>query len=192
MDGDLFARLVYLLLLLLVVGGYLAIELRRRPGKMLQQAMVWGLIFVGVVAGAGLWSDIRRDVTHQQTVTASGQIEVPVAPDGHYYLVADLNGVPVRFVVDTGATDIVLTRRDADRIGIDTRGLAYFGKAQTANGVVATAPVRIDSFALGGFEDRAVRAVVNDGAMDGSLLGMAYLSRFARVEFSRNRLLLER
>lgn len=192
MGADVYPRLIYFVLLLAVVGGYLAVEFRRRPGRVAQQAVVWGLIFVGVIAGAGLWSDIRHNVTPQQSVASDGQIEVPIAADGHFYLVADLNGVAVRFVVDTGATDIVLSQRDARRIGIDTAGLSYFGQANTANGLVATAPVRIERFALGGVTDENLRAVVNNGAMEGSLLGMSYLSRFANVSFSRNRLLLER
>lgn len=192
MNPDLYPRLIYLVLLLLVVGGYLMVDFRRRPGRVAQQALIWGLIFVGVIAGAGLWSDIRQNIAPQQSLALGGRIEVPVAPDGHFYIVADLNGVSVRFVVDTGASDIVLTQRDAQRIGIDTSGLSYFGKANTANGSVATAPVRIDQLTLGGVTDKDIRAVVNGGAMEGSLLGMSYLSRFSNVSFSRNRLLLER
>ncbi|MDF2139994.1 TIGR02281 family clan AA aspartic protease [Paenirhodobacter sp. CAU 1674] len=186
------ARLIYLALLLVAVGGYFVIEFRRRPGRTLQQAMLWGLIFLGTLAAVGLWSDIRREVAPTQAVLSAGRIEAPLAPDGHYYLKAEVNGVPVRFVVDTGATDIVLTQRDATRAGIDTAGLAYLGEARTANGIVRIAPVRIDSFALGPIQDENLRAVVNGSDMDTSLMGMTYLTRFARVEFSRDRMVLER
>lgn len=186
------ARLIYLVLLLLAVGGYLLVEFRRRPGRSFQQLAVWGLIFVGVMAGAGLWSDIRRDMLPRQTVLEDGRIEAPLAADGHYYLMAEVNGTPVRFVVDTGATEVVLTLRDAERVGIDASALAYIGQARTANGIVATAPVRLDSISLGPVHDQNLRAVVNGGEMDTSLMGMAYLTRFARVEFSRDRLILER
>ena len=50
---------------------------------------------------------------------------------------------PVRFMVDTGASDIVLSRRDAERVGIEPGSLSYLGRARTANGAVATAPVRL-------------------------------------------------
>lgn len=192
MGQDEFGRLIYLGLLLAAVGGYFLIELRRRPGRTLQQVSIWGLIFVGVMAGFGLWSDMRHDLMPRQSVLDGGRIEVPMAPDGHFYLTAEVNGTPVRFVVDTGASDIVLTRRDAERAGLDTEALAFTGQARTANGTVATAPVRLDTMELGPIRDTRLRAVVNRGEMDESLLGMAYLSRFERVEFSRDRLVLER
>lgn len=192
MDQDMFARLAYLALLLVAVGGWLIIDLRRNPGRSLQQVAIWVLIFLGVVAAVGLWGDIRRDIAPRQAVMEGGRVELPVAADGHFYLLAEVNGVTVRFVVDTGASDIVLTRRDAARVGLDPDGLSYFGQANTANGRVVTAPVRIAEFALGGIVDRDLRAVVNGGEMDGSLLGMAYLNRFSRLELSRDRMVLER
>ena len=55
----------------------------------------------------------------------------------------EINGTPVRFMVDTGASDIVLSRRDAERVGIDPAALGYLGRARTANGTVPTARVRL-------------------------------------------------
>lgn len=192
MDGDIFARLGYLALLLVAVGGYVLAEARRRPGRTAQQAMVWGFIFIGLVAGFGLWSDIRREVLPVQTLGAGGRLEVPVAPDGHFYILAELNGVTVRFAVDTGASDIVLSARDATRIGLDPARLSYYQRAETANGTVETAPVTISRMALGGITDTNVPAVVNSGEMDGSLLGMAYLARFSRLEMTPGLLVLTR
>lgn len=192
MDTENLARLVYLALLLVAVGGYFLIQIRRRPGETVRQAALWGLIFLGTIAAAGLWDDVKDRVMPRQAVLGDGRIEAPLAADGHYYLTAAVNGVPVRFVVDTGATDIVLTRRDAARAGIDVAGLSYIGQARTANGTIATAPVRITSMELGPIHDSNVRAVVNDSDMDTSLMGMTYLTRFARVELSRDRMVLER
>lgn len=186
------ARFGYLALLLVAVGGYAVVEFRRRPGRALQQVMVWAFIFVGLIAGFGLWSDIRREVMPVQSIGAGGRLEVPISQDGHFYLVATLNGVGVRFAVDTGASDIVLSARDATRIGLDLARLSYYQRAQTANGSVETAPVLIATLELGGISERDVPAVVNKGDMDGSLLGMAYLSRFSRVEMTPRMLVLER
>lgn len=186
------SRLIYLVMLLLVVGGSVLASLRRRPGEAVQQMMIWALIFLGVVAVAGLWPDLRGALIGRQAVLEDGRIETPVAADGHYYLTAEVNGTPLRFVVDTGASAIVLSRADAERAGIDTSRLAYIGQAQTANGTVATAPVRLDSLSIGPFTDTNVRAVVNRGELDGSLLGMSYLTRFARVEFDGTRMILTR
>lgn len=190
--SDNFMRAAYLILLLIAVGGFVIVEMRERPGKTLRQAAAWGLIFLGAIAVAGLWPDIRNTVSPRQQMLEGGRLEVPMGRDGHYHLTAELNGQTVRFVVDTGATDIALTREDARRIGIDPDGLAYTQTAMTANGPVGSAPVRIRSFRLGDFEDRNVPASVNEGEMFGSLLGMSYLSRFARISIESGTLVLER
>ncbi|MCU9846482.1 TIGR02281 family clan AA aspartic protease [Defluviimonas sp. WL0024] len=189
-SGD-FPRLVYLGLLLAVIAGYFLLANRRHLGKVAQQAAIWGLIFLGAIAVAGLWDDIRRSARPAEAVIRGDSIEVPASADGHFYLMAEVNGVTVRFVVDTGATDIVLTQRDAARAGLDPEGLNYFGTAMTANGRVATAPVRLDTLALGGVSDANVPAVVNGGELDTSLLGMSYLGRH-EVTFSRDRMILRR
>jgi len=191
MDGDDLPRLIYLVLLLAVIAGYFIAESRGRWGKTTQQAAIWVLIFVGAIAVAGLWGDIRRTTDRHRVETFADRVEIPVAPDGHFYLTAEVNGTAVEFVVDTGASQIVLTRQDAARLGLDPDQLNYFGTAQTANGTVATAPVRLDSFVLGGFDDSALSAVVNAGALDTSLLGMSYLGRF-ELTFSRDRLVIRR
>lgn len=191
MDGSETARLVYLVVLLTVVGGYFLIENRHRMGKVAQQAAIWGLIFLGVVAGVGLWDDVTRQVAPRESVMADGRVEIPVAPDGHYYVTALVNGEKLRFVVDTGASDIVLTADDARRLGFDPDTLAFAGRAQTANGMVRTAPVTLDEVTLAGFRDTRVPAVVNAGDLDTSLLGMRYLSRY-RITLAGDRMTLAR
>jgi len=187
------ARLLYLALLGGAVVLWFFAQNRKSLGQVTQQALVWGLIFIGVIAAVGLWGDIRQTVRPGQAVLAeAGRIEVPRAPDGHYYLTAEVNGTPVEFVIDTGASQIVLSERDARRAGIDTEGLVYIGRAITANGEVRTAPVRLDRLAIDPFADERVRAVVNEGELDRSLLGMDYLQRFSSVEISGNRLVLTR
>lgn len=96
------------------------------------------------------------------------------------------------FVIDTGATEMVLSLEDARRVGLDTAALAYVGQARTANGVVPIAQVVLDEVALGGISDTNVRASVNGGQMDGSLLGMGYLERFSKIEIEGDRLVLTR
>ena len=95
----------------------------------------------------------------------------------------EVNGTPLRFIVDTGASDIVLSAEDAARAGLDTDRLAFVGVARTANGTVSTARVWLDEVRLGEMVDSSVPALVNGGEMSGSLLGMAYLNRFSEVRF---------
>lgn len=186
-------RLIYLGLLGAVLLFWFIAQNRKSLGRTLQQAMAWGLIFVGAIAAIGLWDDIRQTVQPRQgMVTEAGRVEVPRSNDGHYYLTLHVNGAPVDFMVDTGASQVVLTGADARRVGIDLDGLAYVGRAMTANGEVRTAPVRLDRVELGPVQDRNLRAWVNAGDMDRSLLGMSYLQRWSRIEITGGALVLTR
>ena len=193
MSGDNIAQVVYLVLLGSVIGFWFLIQTRQSMNRTLQQAAVWALIFIGAIAAAGLWGDIRQASLFTQSVDAqTGEIDVPRSPDGHYYLTLDVNGEPVKFIVDTGATDMVLTLQDAERAGVELEDASFFGRANTANGQVRVAPVTLDAVTLGEVTDRGVRASVNEGDMDASLLGMSYLQRFDRIEISNGKLVLVR
>lgn len=192
MSPDNLASLAYLGLLGAAIAGWFVVQNRDRLGQVAQQAAIWTLIFIGAIAAAGLWSDIREDAMPRQTMIGAEGIEVPQARDGHYYLTLEVNGAPINFVVDTGATDMVLGREDARRAGIDPEELTYLGSAVTANGTVRTARVRLDSVALGPIEDEGLSAVVTDGDLAGSLLGMGYLRLFGRIEIENGTLVLTR
>jgi len=178
MDSDTLMRFIYLAILLMAVGGSVLVSFRRTPGKSTQHLVIWVLLFLGLAAAYGLWPDLRRALMPGAAQTTAGSVTYGASEDGHFYVEALVNGVSVRFVIDTGASDIVLSREDAARAGVSADGLSFTGTAQTANGTVRTAPVRIKTFALGPWEDRDLRASVNDSDMQGSLLGMSYLSRF--------------
>lgn len=191
MQSDDIASLLYLVLLGSAIAGWFIAENRRNLGQTARMALAWGLIFIGAIAGVGLWQDVRDNVLPRQSVeTTTGAISVPRSQDGHFHLRLTVNDTPVEFLVDTGASDIVLSLRDAERIGIDTEDLAFIGMAQTANGVVRTAYTTLDNVALGPVTFDNVTVAVNEGDMDGSLLGMAYLNRFSRLEIADNTLRL--
>ncbi|MDA7430574.1 TIGR02281 family clan AA aspartic protease [Primorskyibacter aestuariivivens] len=186
-------QLIYLAMLLGAVLFWFVTANRGSRGTVAQHALMWVLIFFGVVAVYGLWADIRHTIVPRQSVFAeAGRIEVPRSADGHYYLTLDVNGVPTRFVVDTGATSIVLLEEDARAAGFDPSDLIYASTAMTANGPVRTARVVLDEIGVGAVTDRRVGAYVNEGAMPESLLGMSYLQRFDRLEISGGTLILER
>jgi aspartyl protease family protein len=190
-----YGSLLYLGLLLLLVGGSYAIASRGRMAQVLTQGAIWALIFLGTIAIYGLWPDIRSAMmpSQQALLTPEGQsVSVPRARNGHYYLTLEINGVPVAFTVDTGATDLVLSRDDARSVGVDPDALTYLGLAGTANGTVRTARVTLDEVALEGVVDRNIVAVVTDGDLDGSLLGMSYLHNFSKLEIADGELVLTR
>jgi aspartyl protease family protein len=191
--GDDWPRLAYLALLLAAIGGYFLAEGRQRLSRSVQQLAIWGLIFLGVIAAYALWGDIAGGISPRQAVFGeTGRIEVPRAPDGHFHLEAEIGGTPVTFIVDTGASMVVLSREDAQRVGFDVDALDFSGRATTANGAVAVAPVRLDEIRIGPVAVTNVGAAVNGGDLGISLLGMSFLNRFARIEIVGDRLTLSR
>ena len=193
MTGDDTAHLLYLGLLGAAIFGYFIAANRQNMGQTLRQLALWALIFMGTIAVAGLWPSIRDGALGpQQSYTSTGEMQIPRGFDGHYHVTLGVNGTPLSFVVDTGASDIVLSQEDARRVGIDPDGLAYLGRARTANGTVPLARVRLDTVALGKEVERGVPASVNGGEMTGSLLGMSYLSQFGRISIENDILTLSR
>ena len=194
MSGESLASLGYLALLLVALGGAYLASHRQSVGKSLQMALVWGMIFLGCMAVYGLWGDISRDYGRNSLpiTQQDGTIALPRAPDGHYYVTVEVNGAAIDFLVDTGASDIVLSRADAARIGFDLEKLAFLGSARTANGIVPIAYSRLKTIQLGPYLDQGVSVAINGGEMEKSLLGMSYLGLFGRIEIAQDQLILRR
>ena len=188
-EGD---QLYLALFVVLIVGSFFLAQ-RTNVAQVLRGLGRWVLIGFAIALLGATWGDLRSIFDGQVSVSQDGQeITVPRSFDGHYYLTLEVNGNPVRFMVDTGATDIVLSREDAAKSGIDMDRLIFLGQARTANGIVETAPVRLNSVSIGPLEDRNIRAVVNGGELYGSLLGMGYLSRFGTLIIEDSVLTLRR
>lgn len=190
MEGELWMRAIYVGLLLAALSGWAFAEARKGMGRMVKMALAWGMIFLGLVALYGLWGDIRRGI-HPVQVAGADVMTLPRADDGHYYATLEIGGVAVQFMADTGASDVVLTARDASRLGLGTADTVFTGQAMTANGPVRTARVRLEDVRFGPFADAEIPASVTSGDMDISLLGMSYLGRFD-ISISGDRMVLRR
>ena len=124
---------------------------------------------------------------------SAGDREVVIrrAPNGHFLLEAVVNGVPIRFLVDTGASDVVLSAADAGRLRLNPGKLRYTREYQTANGVVRAAPITLREVRLGQLEVYDVEASVNEAPMSLSLLGMSFLERLNGYAVRGERLVLQ-
>lgn len=193
LDPDSQARIFYLLLLGAFLLVYVFAAYRHRLGQALQHALIWVLIFMGAVLAVGFWQPLTSQLYVDRAMPAGQDtLSLRRAADGHFYAVAEVNGAPVRFMIDTGASDLVLTGADARAAGLDIGRLNYVLPTITANGRTMSAPVRLETVALGGLVDHAVPASVSGGELDQSLLGMRYLERFRSVRFEGNMLYLSR
>jgi aspartyl protease family protein len=111
---------------------------------------------------------------------------------GHFDVDGRVNGRRIDFVVDTGASVVALTARDAARLGIHPSRNAFAADVKTANGTVRAAPARLDVVQIGSLELRDVTALVlPDDALSDNLLGLSFLSRLHRFEYSDGKLVLE-
>ena len=107
--------------------------------------------------------------------------------DGHFYAEARVNGVNIRFMVDTGASVVMLTPEDAQRAGIALPSQREL--AMGVGGTVAVAPVMIDRLSLGPIEARSIQGAVAD-QLPVSLLGQNFLAQLGSVEIRGDRMLL--
>ena len=180
-------RMVYLVGLLALVASGVVAGRRRRLGDTAKQVAAWvGVALVLVVGysyrfeltalGARVVGEI---LPHRGVETGEAQVTFRAGVDGHYRVEALVDGVSLRFLVDTGASEVMLSRADARRLGFDVDGLAYTRLFSTANGTVRGAPVRLREIVLGPIRLTDVVASVNQAPMAGSLLGMTFLGRLA-------------
>ena len=119
---------------------------------------------------------------------------ITLAPDnhGHFRVDGRVDARPMDFIVDTGATMVALTARDAETLGIHPAPGDYTIGVSTANGNARAAPVTLNRVEIGSITIRDVSAMVMpDGALSQNLLGMTFLSRLHRYEYSNGRLVLE-
>lgn len=179
------ALVFYVIVLLVVVGSFFFGDFRNRLSRALQHLAIWALIITSATVLFAYRDTIEARLFPSTAVVEAGDtILLRRARDGHFYATLAINGAPIRFIVDTGASQVVLSQQDAIRVGLDPANLVYRGRAYTANGVVRTAQVRLRDVRFGNRIDSNLRASVNQGELETSLLGMAYLSKFARIEIA--------
>ncbi|MCJ9428862.1 retropepsin-like aspartic protease family protein [Kordiimonas marina] len=184
------------MIILFIFGGAAAFWSRSSLFRLAKMAGLWIVILFAIVVFYLYRSDFgTRFMTALDpsgvTEGEQGLMLVHRALDGHFWLRADFNGVPVRLMVDTGASNIVLSPEDAKRIGIDPSTLHFDAVAGTANGTVRFARTTVRIMKIGDKEFYNVPVTVNGAEMPGSLFGMTALNKFSSVEFRSNLLLLK-
>lgn len=168
-------------------------------GSAFRQLAIWcglGLLLYAVV-GYRLLTPADAPTPTPQAATAAAPA-APAAPQqvrslspnslvfrankqGHVELEAVVNGAPVRFLVDTGATLVVLSMRDAAAAGISRTSLDFSIRTSTANGVGRAAPIKLRELRIGQFSASDVPAAVVEN-LQMSLLGQTFLKRLDSYE----------
>jgi aspartyl protease family protein len=117
---------------------------------------------------------------------------IPIRDDGHYWARALVNQkTSVEFMVDTGASIVALTYKDAQRMGLNPQSLDYKWTISTAGGDTMGASVLIDSIKINQVHIRNVEAMVLKSDLSQSLLGMSYLRQLYSYEFRGDRMIIK-
>ena len=127
------------------------------------------------------------------TTASSERQSVTLSADarGHFFTQGAINGNPVRFLVDTGATSVALPASEAQRLGIDYRK-GERGLTNTAGGLVPVYRVRFDNVKLGSIELAGVEGIVIEQGLDVALLGMTFLNRVDMKRDGQTMMLIRR
>ena len=199
-NGDL-AGLVYFGLLGAVIGAAV-IGTHRNIGEMIRNLLVWIVMILGLATG-WLYQDQARDMVMRvagglapgRPVTVSDgngpAVLIRKSLNGHFEAAAEINGKPVNFLIDTGATSIALSHDDALRVGFTDDDLTYSLDINTANGRARAAAVTLDTVTVGTVVRSGLRAMVAEpGRLDQSLLGMNFISSLTAFEMRRDEVIL--
>ncbi|MGH6955809.1 MAG: retropepsin-like aspartic protease family protein [Caulobacteraceae bacterium] len=190
---------VWLLGVLAVVSSGLVYMRRFDFGRGARNAAIWlgiaatffiGYVFFREVPAA--WPRLAAAVAPAYAQVAGPHaMTVKASEDGGFYIVGQANGAPIRFAVDTGAGDIVLSPADAKRAGVDMDALKFSSPSETANGVGYSAPYTLPRLQVGPLVLANVPVEVNRAPMSASLLGMTFLKRLDAFEIHGDTLTLK-
>jgi aspartyl protease family protein len=198
LTGEDWAYVAYATVFLLAAAAGLTRLRRDALKRHLRDVAIWAVIVAALALGAAYRHELS-DVPGRLNMAfgggapvALGEHELAVGQDasGAYVVVGAVNGQRVRFIVDTGATETVLSPDDARRVGAPMTTLRYTDAAQTANGVGYSAAYMADRLEVGSIRFDDFDVAVNQAPMSHSLLGMTFLNRLESFEFRGGKLIL--
>ena len=197
MSGDKSVDLIWAVGCLALLGS--AMLRRRIPiGQAAKLASIWIAIFavtIGIVAFhndfRNIWSALKTRIDPEAGAVAGTTLRIPMADDGHFWVRGEVNGVSLRFLVDSGATMTSLNANDARASGIDPAGEALGMPTETANGMIVARRIAIRLLQVGPIERRNLAAMAAPEFGETNVLGMNFLSSLHRWGVEGDVLILE-
>lgn len=173
------------ILSMLVVSLILGRRHQNQP--LLKYAVYWVIIIMAMVF---LYSfkDDYNSIKHRfisalipsTVIEKNGVITIKRSNNGHFMIEASVNGAYTVFLIDTGATSVVLSLGDARQAGIDVSKLSFHQEVMTANGISRVAETKVD-IKIGEFEVNDFTVLINSNDSTESLLGMSLINRFKSI-----------
>ena len=202
MEIEQFARVAYMLALLVLVTGFGYFFYHSRIGEMIRAVLFWAMIALVLALGYSYRFELETIsgrllsellISRPLTVSSNEGVTVQVARarGGDFSVQAEVNGAPVTMLVDTGASSVVLTQEAAKAANLPLDLLKYDVPIETASGRARAAAVVLDRIAVGGIVERRVPALISaPGDLRTSLLGMTFLNRLGSFEVRGGRLMM--
>ena len=194
MTNDVMLGSLYLLMAMMLVLG--ALINRREPlAKMAVMALAWVAIFGGGFVLFTFRDDLRfvaqrlKTEATGQPIVVGNEVRIPMAIDGHFWVEGAINGTPVKFLVDSGATVTTIDRATAVRAGAKVDD-ARDQLVRTGNGMISVSRGRAQSLQIASIERDDVGLHVVDGD-DMNVLGMNFLSSLTRWSVEGRWLILQ-
>lgn len=192
------SNFIYLTILLIYLVSSVIFRSHIKTSQLLKQFMGWaGIALIAIILYSFRYefktvkNRVLVELFPSSVVKISdNQISIAISDDGHFYMNININNVPIKFLIDTGASNIILNLNDAKRVGINVNNLNYIRAYNTANGKVMGAIVNLANVEISGIVFKDVTATVNNSSMNISLLGMSFLNRFKKYEFYQDKLIL--
>lgn len=198
LGSDELPHFIYLILLLTILVSGFIFRSTLKVSDLVKQASLWLLIALAVIIIYSFRYDfynlknrIAAELFPSRAIMVGNrQISINIANDGHFYIDLKINYQTVRFMVDTGASDLVLNIKDAKRIGININKLSFSKPYRTANGMIWGAVTHVREIDISGLKFYDAKISVSNADMGVSLLGMDFLRRFKKYEFYQDQLIL--
>jgi aspartyl protease family protein len=192
------AALVRMVAILAVLSSGLLFIRQVNLKQTVRNILLWAGIMGVLVLGFAYQEPLREAMIRLRSglipsypvETGTRQMVISESIGGSYLVYGTVNGVRVRFLIDTGASDIVLSPTDVRRTGIDFGLLDFSHSYETANGVGKGALTSVKELIVGEARFSNVAVSVNQADMSASLLGMTFLRRFKSFGFSQGKLTL--
>jgi aspartyl protease family protein len=164
---------------------FVGVVIMRRAGPLPSVGLA--VLFMAVAGFPGLQPNSDIPELRLMAIT-----ELTAGGNGHFVTDASINGSTVKVLVDTGASAVALSYQDAEKIGLKPRTLDFDVRVMTANGEGKAAKVKLKQVMIDNVKVRDVEGLVlQDGAMNGTLLGMSFLGRLKSFTMSDGKLTLK-
>jgi aspartyl protease family protein len=198
LDGADKQQAFYSLGLLGVVSSGLVYARQVNVGRTVRYMAIWVAIAAMAVTGFTFRDDLAAAALRVRGAlipayavsTSPHEMVIARSEDGGFYVMGQVNGMPVRFLLDTGSGETTLSPADAQRLGIDPATLTFSRTTETANGVGHGAPYTAAGLTVGQIHLTQVAMDINQAPMSTSLLGMSFFKRLDSVEIRGDQLFL--